>query len=132
VNLPSLKFEFVGDKVESHVIRRRIVTLNEQGEYLKALVLDLRLNEPRIQDDLSFIDCSWWLRPGTYAVAELGRVLKAANALYGAPLPGDWLSIELGGTRPPSGANKAPKKLYVIEYRARDVEEEQPTTQEPF
>jgi hypothetical protein len=131
-NLPSLKFDFVGDRIESHVIRRRIVTLEEHGEDVKALVLDLRLQEPRTQDDRAFMECSWWLRPGTQPLAELSRVLKVADALYGAPLPGDWLAVELGGTRPAYGPNKAPKKLYTVEYRARDLAEEQQIVEELF
>ena len=131
INLPSLKFDFVGDRIESHVIRRRIVTTNNLATAEKCLVIDVRLDHPRTQDERSFVDCSWWLHPGTQPLGELGRAMKDAGAALGGPFTGDFLAVEMVGLRPPSRANKAPKKLYIVEYKMRGTEEEE-TEEELF
>lgn len=119
--LPSLKFDFIGDRVEGHVTRRDINTHEfDDGQDVKSLVIDLALSEPRTQDGTApFLNGTWWLRSGSQGLAELQRVLKAEGAALGAPFPGDWVSIELGGIRPPTRANRSPKKLFCIEYKAR-------------
>jgi hypothetical protein len=113
---PSIKMEEVGDRFEGIVTQRRIITKGEE----KALVIDITLDEPRVQGDTTSMNWSWWLHP-SQALAMLQKVLKDADAPQGSPFPGDWVSCELVGFQPTA---RTPKKIYDVKWKDRADEVE--------